>query len=132
MRGERMLRRGRKRAEERMDAVCVVSRPGSKSWDEIAGEWVYLPVEVYVGICRVKGASTGGRKADAAGQLLLVTSPEVHLPADTVGVEVKDEVVVTSCQSRPSLAGRRFVLKEPVDGSQVTALRYRVEATDGR
>lgn len=132
MRGERMLRRGRKRAEERMDAVCVVSRPGEKSWDESVGEWVYPPVVVYAGECRVKGSSTGGRKADAGGQLLLVSSPEVHLPAATVGVEVKDQVLITSCQSRPSLAGRKFVLKEPVDGAQVTALRYRVEATDGR
>lgn len=132
MRGARMLQRGRKRAVERMDAECLITRTGSRTWDEGTGEWVYLPVEVYADVCRVKAPNVGGRKANAGDQLLIVASPELHLPADTEGVEVGDDVVVTSCRSRPALVGRKFKVKEPVDGAQVTALRYRVEAADGR
>lgn len=132
MRGERMLKRGRKRAQERMDSTCLITRPGPKTWDEPNGVWIYPPVEVYAGECRLKGATTGGRKADAAGQLVVVTSPELHLPADTEGVEVADLVVMTGCTSMPSVIGRTFKVKEPVDGTQVTALRFRVEAASGR
>lgn len=132
MRGARMLQRGRKRAVERMDSTCLISRPGPKAFDEDLGEWVYPPVTVYEGVCRLVGASTGGRQADAGGQLLVVTAPEVHFPADTVGVEVSDVVEITACESRPAVVGVKFVVREPVDGTQVTALRFRVGVADGR
>lgn len=132
MRGARMLKRGRKRAIERMDATCLITRPGPKTWDEDFGEHVYPPVTVYADICRLVDASTGGKKVAAGGQLLVVTSPELHLPADTVGVEVSDLVEITRCDSRPSIVGETYKIREPVDGTQVTALRYKVEAADGR
>lgn len=132
MRGSRMLTRGRKRALERMDSTCLITRPGLKAWDEEQGEWTYPTVTVYEGMCRLVDASTGGKKVAAGGQLLVITSPELHLPADTVGVEMSDLVEITGCESRPAIAGEEYSIREPVDGTQVTALRYKVEAADGR
>lgn len=132
MRGARMLARGRERAVERMDSVCVITRPGAKTWDEETGAYEHPTVTVYEGVCRLVSGSASGRKVTAGGQLLVVTSPEVHLPADTVGVEVSDTVLVTACVSRPSAVGEVFTIREPVEGTQVTALRFRVEAGHGR
>lgn len=132
MRGARMLKRGRKRAVERMDAECLITRPGSKTWIEETGTHEYTPVTVYEGVCRLVDASTTGRKVAAGGQLLVVTSPELHLPADTVGIQVSDSVLITACESRPSAAGETFSIREPVEGTQVTALRHKVEASHGR
>lgn len=132
MRGARMLHRGRKRSLERMDSECVITRPGTKVWDEEAGEWVPQIETVYEGVCRLVDASTGGRRVESGSQLLVVTSPELHLPFDTVGVSVSDSVVITACLSRPAVIGEQYVIREPVDGTQVTALRFRVVAADGR
>lgn len=127
-----MLARGRKRARERMDAECLITRPGTRAWDEDEGAWSYPDVEVYGGVCRLVSAGTAGRRAVAGGQLLVVTSPELHLPADTVGVEVSDSVLITGCESRPSIVGETYTIREPVDGTQVTALRFKVVGADGR
>lgn len=132
MRGARMLERGRKRALERMDSLCVITRPGAQVWDEENGEWVASTVTIYEGVCRLVDASTGGKKVAAGGQLLVITSPELHLPADAAGVEVSDLVELTACASRPAIIGERYMIRETVDGTQVTALRYKVEAADGR
>lgn len=132
MRGKMMLARGRKRAIERMDSWCVISRPGSRVWDEDAGVWVFQPVTVYEGICRLVGGSFQGKKADVAGQLIVVTSPEIHLPANTVGVAPGDDVTIISCESRPDIAGSTYTIREPFEGTQVTALRFRIEADNER
>lgn len=132
MSGSRMLKRGRKRAVERMDATCLITRPGPKTWDEDEGEWTYPAVTVYESICRLVDASTGGKQVAAGGQLLVVTSPELHLPADTAGVRVSDSVEITGCESRPAIVGEKYSIREPVDGTQVTALRYKVVTADAR
>lgn len=133
MRGARMLERGRRRAIERMDATCVISRPEpEKDWDEDKGEWVAKPVLVYEGACRLVGSSTGGRKVNASDQLLVVTSPLLSLPATVEGVAVSDLVTITGCESRPSAVGEEYTIREPADGTQVTARRFRLEAGHGR
>ena len=132
MRGARMLKRGRQRAVERMDATCLITRPGEKAWDEESGTSRPVLVIVYEGMCQLVGSSTGGRQVNAADQLLVLTSPSLRLPMDAVGVAVSDHVTITACVSRPSAAGEKYTVREPADGTQVTALRYRLEAGHGR
>lgn len=134
MRGERMLMRGRKRARERMDAECAITRTVMGEIDEETGLRSNIDSPVYSGICRLKGsaAATNMKEVDAGSQLLVTTSPELHLPADTAGVQPGDQVRITKCQSRPALVGRAYKIKAQVEGGQVTALRYRVEAADER
>lgn len=133
MLGRRILTRGRKRARERMDAECTITRTIVGELDRDTGKKPPAQiVEVYAGACRIKQASAVGRKVNAAGQLVVVASPELRLPADTVGVQPGDEVTVTACVSRPALAGRRYTVREPFEGAQTTDLRYRIEVVDGR
>lgn len=123
---------GRSMAESRMTDVCMVSRPGAKVWDEDAGEYVQVPLVVYAGPCRVKHPTTSGKDVDAGSQLVVVSQVEVHLPLIAVGVLPADTVELTACPTRPDQVGRRFTIDAPFDGSQTTALRYRVEVADDR
>lgn len=123
---------GRRMAESRMLDECVVSRPGPKVWDEDAGGYAQTPVVVFSGPCRVKHPTTSGKDADARSQLIVVTQVEVHIPLTAVGVLPGDTVELTACPTRPDQVGRQFTIDSPFDGSQTTALRYRVEVADGR
>lgn len=127
-----VLGMGRRMAESRMTDQCRVTRPGPKVWDEAAGEWVQVPVQVFAGSCRVKHPTVAARAAEAGSQLLVVSSIEVHLPVAAVNVRAGDTVELTGSDTRPEESGRRFTVIAPFDGTQTTALRFRVEVADGR
>ena len=127
-----VLGMGRRMAESRMTDSCRVTREGPKVWDEDAGEYVQVPVLVFLGVCRVKHPTTSAKDADSGSQLLAVSSLEVHLPMAAEAVRVGDVVEITASETRAAMAGRRFKVAAPFDGSQTTALRFRVEVGDGR
>ena len=127
-----VLGMGRQMAESRMTDQCSVTRPGGKVLDEATGEYGDTTVTVYEGKCRIKNGSTGSLDAEAAGKLVAVEALAVHLPLDAVGVSPQDLVTVTGSETRPDQVGRKFTVKGSFDGSQTTALRYRVEVADGR
>ena len=127
-----VLDMGRRMAESRMTDSCVIRRDGGAVFDEATGEYAPSFVDVYSGPCRLKWPTTGARAADAAGQLVVVESVELHLPVSAVGVEPQDAVEVSGSLTRPDLAGRVFTVVGAFDGSGTTALRYRVEAADAR
>lgn len=122
----------RAEVESRMLDECEITRPGVKTWDESKGEWIFASVEVYKGKCRVRHRTVGDASVESGGQLIAVSETEIHIPALTVGVEVSDTVKITKCPTRPAQIGREFNLSWLMDGSQATALRYRVEAADAR
>lgn len=126
------LTMGRRMAESRMTDSCKVTRKGERVWDEGAGEYVDSPVVIYLGRCRLKHSTAAGSDSSAGSQLVVVSQPEVHLPVSAVGVAPGDEVLMTSSPTRPDLVGRKFVVEGPFDGSQTTALRYRIGVSDGR
>lgn len=123
---------GRRMAESRMTDSCTVTRAGSPTWDESTGAYTSTPVTVYSGVCRVKHPTTAARDVDAGSQLLAVSQLELHLPVSAVGVRADDVVSVTGSATRAEQSGRKFTIIAPFDGSQSTALRFRVEADDGR
>lgn len=127
-----VLGMGRSMAEARMTDRCRVTRPGPKTWDEDTGEWGFPQVTVFEGPCRVKHPSTGAADADAGSQLVVLSLLEVHLPVAADGVTAGDVVEVIASDTRAGEVGRRFHVKSAFDGSQTTALRYRVEAFDER
>lgn len=127
-----VLGMGRKLAEARMTDQCRVTRPGPKVWDEAAGQNVHLPVTVYEGPCRVKHPTVAAAEVDAGSQLLTVSALQVHFPVDAVEVRSGDAVEITTSPTRPAETGRKFRVVSEFDGSQTTALRFRVEAFDGR
>lgn len=123
---------GRRMAESRMTDTCTITRAGSPTWDESKGEYTSTAVSVYSGPCRVKHPSTVARDVDAGSQLLAVTQLELHLPVSAVGVRADDLVTITGSETRAEQSGRKFTVTAPFDGSQTTALRFRIEADDGR
>lgn len=115
-----------------MTDTCTVTRAGTKTWDEAAGQYTSTTVQVYSGRCRIKHPSTVSRDVEAGSQLLTVGQLEVHVPVGTAVFAPDDVVTVSSSSTRADQVGRVFTVVAPFDGSQTTALRYRVEAADGR
>lgn len=122
---------GRRAAEARMLDTVTVTRPGAKVWNEATGEWTVTVSTVYSGKARIKHGPAA-RDVEAGSQLLAVGQLEVHVPVGTAGFEPDDTVTVSGSATRPAQVGRVFTVLAPFDGSQTTALRYRVESDDGR
>lgn len=122
----------RRLTESRMTDTCKITRPGEKFWNETTGSYEQTPVTVYQGKCRVRHPSLQGEDVDAGSQLLTKVALEVHLPISVVGVLPSDTIVITKSGTRPEQVGRRFTVHSAFDGSQTTALRYRVEVADER
>lgn len=128
-----VLGMGRGMALARMTDSCKVSRFIKATVpDEESGTYPVTEAIAYEGPCRVKHPTTGGKDVDAGSQLVVVSQVEVHLPLDAVGVLPADTVELTACPTRPDQVGRRFTIDAPFDGSQTTALRFRVEVADDR
>ena len=127
-----VLGMGRRMAEGRMTDTCKVVRPVPGVLNEATGKRAVTYTEVYAGPCRVKHPTTAAKPADAGSQLLVMSALEVHLPVTATGVRAEDVVEITASPTRAEQAGRRFKIVAPFDGSQTTALRFRVEVADGR
>ena len=123
---------GRRMAVSRMTDTCTITRAGTPTWDDSKGEYTSTTVSVYSGPCRVKHTSTVARDVNAGSQLLAVSQLELHLPVSAVGVRADDAVSVTGSATRGEQVGRKFTIVAPFDGSQSTALRFRIETADGR
>jgi len=126
------LSMGRKLAESRMTDTCKITRAGSQVFNEATGEYTSSTVTVYSGPCRVRQPTSSARDVDAGSQLLAVGQLELHVPVSVAGVHADDAVEITKSATRTEQAGRKFTIIAPFDGSQTTALRFRVEAADGR
>lgn len=122
----------RAEAESRMDDRIKTTRSGEKSWDEANGEWVATEVVIYEGKARVKRPNDLSVDAEAGSQLIAVGRLQVHVPVGSLAFAANDLIEVTACPSRADQVGRRYVVAAPFDGSQTTAIRYRVEVADGR
>lgn len=126
------LKMGRSVARAGMTDKCLVTRSGEKAWDESSGSYVEQTVTVWDDICQLKAPTVSGKQAESGSQLVVVSQVVVHLPVEADGVMPGDDVFIVSSLERPDLAGRLFKIGAPFDGSQVTALRYRIEVADGR
>lgn len=122
----------RAEAESRMDDLIRATRGGERVWDEVNGEWVTAEVVIYEGKARIKRPNDRASDAEAGSQLVTVGRLEVHVPVGSQSFAPDDLIEVMVSVSRPDQVGRRFVVVAPFDGSQTTALRYRVEAVDSR
>lgn len=123
----------RAQAESRMSDSCKVFRLIKSSViDEDTGTYPTVEQVAYSGQCRVKHPSTAAKDANSGSQLVVISQSEIHLPLSAVGVLPADLVEITACPTRPDQVGRLFTIAAPFDGSQTTALRYRVEVADAR
>lgn len=126
MRGERMLRRGRKRAAERMSENVIVGRfewlrpPGSL--DQV----LTLVETFYSGVGRVKYPSASATVKAPAGQQLTETRIVVSLPSGAGAVPTGALVKVLSSTADAAIVGRMFRVDGPAQAGQTTAHRYPV------
>lgn len=122
----------RAEAESRMDDFIKTTRAGSKVWDEANGDWVASEVVIYEGKARIKRPNDLSTDAEAGSQLIAVGRLQVHVPVGVAPFAPDDLIEVTACRTRADQVGRKFSVVAPFDGSQLTAVRYRVEVADGR
>ncbi len=119
-------------AESRMNDRIKTTRAGDKVWDEENGEWVTSEVVIYEGKARIKRPNDLSTDAEAGSQLIAVGRLQVHVPVGSSPFAPDDLIEVTACVTRQDQVGRKFSVVAPFDGSQLTAVRYRVEVADGR
>lgn len=132
-----VLDSGRRMAESRMTDECAVTRvdpdaTDDEMWDEEQGRYVPALITVYTGRCRIRHTSAAPADIEAGAQLLAVGKPEIHVPVGSPVFYPDDVVTITASATRPDQVGREFTVQGAFDGSQTTALRYRVEVADGR
>jgi hypothetical protein len=127
-----VLGMGRRMAESRMTDTCKVTRISRGVLNESTGKHPETITQVYTGPCRVKHSSMAPMDIEAGSQLLTLGTPEIHVPAGTATFHPDDQVEITWSGTRADQIGRLFKVIAPFDGTQTTALRYRVEADDGR
>jgi hypothetical protein len=93
----------------------------------------YDPIQtfdvVYDGPGRFKPEGTVPESEVVAGQVVTVQSPELHLPAGTVGVEPGMLAVCDACPEDPSLVGTVVRVGSRSSRGQVTAARFKVVLT---
>lgn len=123
----------RREAERDMRDKCKVTRESQGTvLNEVTGEYQTIVSTIYEGKSRLKSPRAAAKQADAGSQLLIATSTEIQLPAQSDDLLVGDVVEMTACPDRPNQIGRKFTVMGPFDGTQTTSLRYRVEVFDGR
>lgn len=129
MRAQRMLARGRRKAESLMgEAVEIGWERRSKTLNETTGKYDVTFERVYAGPAKFKAATTSVRERDAQGQLLTKRDNELHLPVDaSVGVGTGMVVRVLASATDPALVGVQARVKGPSVGSFTTARRFDVE-----
>lgn len=119
-------------AESRMTDECTVTRAGADVWNEEQGKYVSALTTVYTGSCRIRHTSAAPTDIESGAHLISVGKPEIHVPVGSPVFVPDDVVTITASATRPDQVGREFTVQGAFDGSQTTALRYRVEVADGR
>lgn len=131
------LRMARREAERAMRDRCTVTRERkSDVFDEETGTYPVVQDVVYgeagKGRARLKNPRTVARPHESASHLTVSTQLEIQVPVDSEDFEPGDILEMTACPDRPRQVGRKFRVIGPFDGTQTTALRYRVEVHDAR
>jgi Family of unknown function (DUF6093) len=123
-----LLARGRAAAERGMVDTCEVRRVTGQATDDFSGEIVktYLIPDPYAGKCRLKQAQALPETHEAGEDYVILSRLELQLPVSAVGIQVGDEVWMTSSLNDPDLPGKVFVIRGPAAGSEVTARRFEV------
>lgn len=131
MRAERMLMRGRALAESLMPTECVIDSDEFTGgvWDEDLLDYTpRVPLPSYEGKCEWMAAGTTPREVDAAGQIVIVQSPELKLPVNGSERVLSGQMGrITANPLDPSLVGTEFRVAGNHSQSFGTTRRFPVE-----
>lgn len=125
-----LLARGRRAAEALMVDQCTIRRRTGETTDD-DGNVVPAYADLYAGKCRVQQPNAQAQPADVGEDYLLLLRLEVQVPMSVVGLEVGDEITVTTSVHDPDLSGRVFVVRDLAHGSHKTARRVGVTERTG-
>jgi hypothetical protein len=113
--------------------TCEVRRLLSEVPDDFSGEMVktYLSPNPYEGKCRVKQVQALPETHEAGEDYVVLSRLQLQLPVSAAGVQVGDEVHMTSSQHDPDLPGKVLIIRGPAKGSEITARRFEVTERTG-
>lgn len=120
------LARGRVAAELGMvDACTIRRRTGQTTTDDNTGQVVhaYVSPDPYAGKCRVQQTKSTSSEATVAEDTSVELTVEVQLPMTVTGLQVGDEVRMTTSATDPDLPGRVFLIRSLAHKTDATARR---------
>lgn len=124
MRGEGLLRRGRRLASERM-SEAVTAGTFTDGVDPETGDAIRVPdVERYAGPARVKYPTATVSDRDGTGQVVQSQDLILSIPNGSPRLFEGDEVVVNSSTADDLLVGRAYRIDGSAQAGQTSAARY--------
>lgn len=105
--------------------TCTVRRRTGETTDPATGVVTpaYLSPNPYTGRCRVQQAQAQAQQYDAGQDYLLLLRLEIQLPMSVVGLQVGDEITITTSVNDADLVGRIFLVHDLAHKTDATARR---------
>jgi hypothetical protein len=128
-----VLARGQAAAEVGMADACTIRRENtSDTTDPVTGVGTTSYTTLYSGKCRVQQAVAIARPHDVGEDKVWTVRFDLQLPvATSAGLQVGDQVTITTAVNDPDLTGRVFTVNELAHKSEPTSRRVGiVEVTD--
>lgn len=118
------LARGRTAAELGMIDACTIRRVPSEATDDFSGVITPTYSTIYTGKCRVQQQAAIARPHEVGEDHVLIVRFDLQLPVvGTEGLQVRDEVTITTSAHDADLVGRVFLVLELAHKSEATARR---------
>lgn len=119
-----VLARGRTAAEVGMVDACTIRRVPSEATDDFSGVITPAYSTIYTGKCRVQQQAAIARPHEVGEDHVLIVRFDLQLPVvGTEGLQVRDEVTITTSAHDADLVGRVFLVLELAHKSEATARR---------
>lgn len=126
----RVLARGQRAAKRRMVDTCTIRRSTGDTTDPNTGVVTATWKQLYAGRCRVQHGLAQAAQHDTGQDSLLLVRLQVHLPMTVVGLEVNDQITITTSRD-PDLVGRVFLVRDLFHKTDATARRVGVTERTG-
>lgn len=121
------LARGRALAEQLMVDTCEIKRVTSETTDPASGVITPTYATLYTGPCRVQHREAQGREEQPGQAFLVMLLLELQLPMSVTGLQVDDQVTVTTSAHDPDLVGRVFFIRDLMHKTHATSRRVSIQ-----
>jgi hypothetical protein len=128
---ESVLARGQAAALVGMVDACTIRRLTGESTDRDTGVITETWLELYAGQCRVQQSLARADENDVGEDFQLQLRLTVQLPVTVTGLEVNDEVTITTAAHDADLTGRVFLIRDLFHKTHPTSRRVGVTERTG-
>jgi len=129
-RAERVVLRGRRRAEALMIDACTIRRVTGTTTDP-DGNVMTTFADIYAGKCRIQTNDPYEQRPEAGEHSFTVLRDILQVPMSVTGVNPDDVVQVTASQLDPDLVGRTWSVAGPSRKTHQTMRRYFITEVAG-